>query len=194
MVKKIILIMILLSSYIFAANINPDYVSKYELTITKLELKKDDGTYITIFSGSSSINIASASAGEVAGSLLQGKSLPDGIYTHVKVTTGASFVVNACDGSLTTGNCTDNSHAFSALLDDVQVNNPTDSTLTVGVQTQETALSFNVTNSVCSLSNGMSISFDLTGAVVYNLANVGSCGAGSDCIYISTPTITIAKN
>jgi hypothetical protein len=52
-------------------------------------MSKDSGaTYTTVFSGSQSINIASVSAGAVAGSLVSGVSLDAGSYTTVRVTIG----------------------------------------------------------------------------------------------------------
>lgn len=193
MIKKVLYSIVFLTASLFAAVIDPAYVSKYEVTITKLELKKDDGSYLTIFSDSKPINIASASAGESAGSLVEGQAIEDGVYTHVRVTTSANFVINACDGGLTTGNCTNGTSIGGGSASAVVTNGPSDTTLTVGVQQVESPLSFNVTNGVCSLSGGMSISFNLTNAVNFDLNGSGPC-TGADCIYIATPSVSIAKN
>lgn len=66
----------------------------YTVTVTKVEISKDLGTtWITIFSGSRSINIASVSAGAAAASLANGASCEVGTYERVRVTLGPDLVI-----------------------------------------------------------------------------------------------------
>ena len=66
----------------------------YTVTVTKIELSKDSGaTYITVFSGSQAINIASANAGAVAAGLVSGVSCEAGRYDRIRVTLGSSLLV-----------------------------------------------------------------------------------------------------
>ena len=66
----------------------------YTVTITKVEVSKDSGaTYVTVFSGSQAINIASVNAGAVAASLVSGVVLDAGTYNRVRVTLGANLQV-----------------------------------------------------------------------------------------------------
>ncbi|GEM_PF-6525094 len=66
----------------------------YTVTITKVEVSKDGGaTFSTIFSGSSSINIASASAGAAVAGLANGVALAPGTYTAVRTTIGSTLQV-----------------------------------------------------------------------------------------------------
>lgn len=66
----------------------------YAVTVTTVEVSKDGGTtYTTMFSGSQAINIASASAGATAASLVSGAALTPGTYTIVRVTIGSTMTV-----------------------------------------------------------------------------------------------------
>jgi len=65
----------------------------YSVTVTKIELSTDGGTtYSTIFEGSQLVNIASANAGAVVASLVDGGSLEYGVYDTVRTTIGANLV------------------------------------------------------------------------------------------------------
>lgn len=66
----------------------------YTVSVTKVELSKDSGaTYITVFSGSQEINIASANAGAVAAGLASGVSCEAGTYDRIRVTLGSTLLV-----------------------------------------------------------------------------------------------------
>ena len=66
----------------------------YTVTVTKVEISKDNGsTYTTLFDGSQAINIASASAGAVAASLATGVALAPGTYTTVRTTIGSTMQI-----------------------------------------------------------------------------------------------------
>ena len=86
----------------------------YTVTITKIEASKDGGTtYMTIFSGSQDINIASVSAGAVAAGLASGASLDVGTYNIIRVTIGATLrakgYVNNAGNTVYTNGGTDGS-------------------------------------------------------------------------------------
>ena len=65
----------------------------YKVAIAKFELSTDGGsTYTTIFESTSDyIDIASVSGGQKAGNFTSGLSVPDGTYTHVRVTPSITF-------------------------------------------------------------------------------------------------------
>ena len=200
MLNKIIFgIFLGVSTLLGYGNISAANVSKMEVTITKIELKKSDGSYFTMFEGSSIIDIANASAsGAIAGTVLEEKALPDGDYTHVKITVSNSFTVNACE-TLPATNCTTAQIAGAGPL--AGTTNATVGAVATDVViipsatsiTQETALAFSVNNGICSLSEGFSVSFDLNNVFGYT---ANACNAGAtDCIHFNAaPTITITAN
>lgn len=66
----------------------------YTVTIKKLEFRNaTTGDFITVFEGSRAINIAAASAGATAASLLSGGGVPQGTYNQVRVTMDATLTV-----------------------------------------------------------------------------------------------------
>ena len=65
----------------------------YTVTMTKVEISTDGTNFITVFEGSSSINIASATAGAQVGSLVSGTAVPPGTYTTVRVTLGTNLLI-----------------------------------------------------------------------------------------------------
>ncbi len=71
-----------------------DAAGIFTVTVTQVETSKDGGsTYTTLFSGSKSINIASADAGAVAGSLASGATLSAGTYDRMRVTIGSTLQI-----------------------------------------------------------------------------------------------------
>ena len=73
-----------------AASGNAD--GTYTVTVTMVEVSKDSGTtYMTVFSGSQSINIASVSAGAVAAGLVSGVTMDVGTYDRIRVTIGSTL-------------------------------------------------------------------------------------------------------
>lgn len=74
-------------------------VSKYENTLTKVEAYYDTGDYAgqwyEAFSGSGSVDIAAANAGQQAGSFLTGASLPNGHISQIRLTISSSFAIKA---------------------------------------------------------------------------------------------------
>jgi hypothetical protein len=199
MLRRIIILSISLMTGLFAyGNISSSNISKMEVNITKIELKKADGSYYTMFEGSSVIDIASVSVDAVAGAVLEEKVVPDGTYTDVKVTVSNSFTVNACE-TLPSTNCTTAQVAGAGVL--AGTINATVSGTAADVViipsgssiTSESSLSFTVENGICSLSNGFSVSFELDNVFGYT---ANGCNSGAtDCIHFNAaPTINITAN
>ncbi|MBI3333442.1 MAG: hypothetical protein HYZ93_05075 [Candidatus Omnitrophica bacterium] len=65
----------------------------YTVTVTKVELSTDGSNFITAFSGSSAINIASATAGAQAAGLVSGAAIPPGNYSTIRVTLGSTLLI-----------------------------------------------------------------------------------------------------
>lgn len=61
-------------------------MEKMSIYILQVELVKDDGSLVTIFSGEKEINPDAANPGDVIGDIIQGASVPVGTYTSVRVT------------------------------------------------------------------------------------------------------------
>lgn len=76
--------------------------SKYEVTIKKLELRRSDGSYFTVFSGSAAIDLGnnSVATGGIGGTIGAGVSIPPGTYNGMRTTFARGFNVN---GSVVTG-------------------------------------------------------------------------------------------
>lgn len=83
-----------ISSSLFAADGDQGPASVYKVTIEKFEMY--NGTsWITVSNGASTtIDIASASAGSVAGTFFAGLTVPDGSYTQVRVTNKNEFTIS----------------------------------------------------------------------------------------------------
>lgn len=203
MLKKLLLSVFSLCLCIPALAVTPANINKYEITFNKLELKKTDGTYLELFSGSKAVNIASASTGEAIADLLSGAKVPDGEYTHVRATIADSFTINACQDLSAGTNCTTATTSAAgggpATGSETAAGpsaTPADDVITASGAAnlqQETALSISVVDGVCSVRKGLSISFDLTGVLTYT---ANACNSGTaNCIHLSgAPTITIAEN
>jgi len=63
----------------------------YEVTITKIEFKNTSETYVTFFSGSVPLDIASANPGGAVGAIGQSSTLPSGTYTEMRITFSRTF-------------------------------------------------------------------------------------------------------
>lgn len=83
----------------FLAHAATGPASAYKVTITKFELY--NGTsWVTVSSGNSTtLDIASVTAGSAAGNFFAGLSVPDGTYTQVRVTISDTFVISGRVGS-----------------------------------------------------------------------------------------------
>jgi len=143
----------------------------YKVTLTKFELF--NGTsWVTIFEGSSTtIDIASASAGQAAGSFVSGATVPDGTYTRSRVTPSASFTIKGSDGTNFTtatigpgGGCTPTPTASLEAQCTVSVPGgvtpdtatfTTPITMTKGVASHKVRVSFDVSTAIQTVSGEM---------------------------------------
>jgi hypothetical protein len=147
--------------------------SVYKVTITKFELY--NGTsWITVFSGSSTtIDIASASAGSAAGNFLSGLNVPDGSYTQVRVTPADTFTISGNNGTLyttaakagTPSGCVPTAVAASEAQCSVDVPGgigtpspdvlPSTLTVTNGVPSHKIRVNFNVNNAIQDIGGNL---------------------------------------
>ncbi len=137
----------------------------YKVNVTTFELY--NGTsWITVFSGTSTtLDIAAASAGSAAGNFLSGQTVPDGVYTQVRVTPGPTFIISGHDGvSYTTavsegGGCKPGTSAQEAActitltgnnVPTAQIQDFSSTPITVqnGVADHKVRVSFDVSNSI----------------------------------------------
>ena len=171
-----------------AASGNAD--GTYTVTVTKIEMSKDAGaTYVTVFSGSQAINIASASAGATAASLVSGVALAPGTYTHVRVTIGATMTakgyVNISGSTWYTDGGTDSGAFSSNAGNDTPGADYAISTFTIpeaNRTTTDTSLSMTVRAGGAGPTCG--VSFDTSGVIINN---GGSPSLGA-------PTVTMSSS
>ena len=141
----------------------------YTVTITKIEISQDGGgTYFTVFSGSQAINIASAQAGAVAGSLVNASGVPHGSYNRVRVTLGDSLIMR---GFVNNGGTTfyTNNDADGFGLNGNAANAPgadyTTSTFTIPAANRTQLFSINFTCPGGGAGVKVRISFDASGVL-----------------------------
>ena len=108
MIKNIFKLLILLglvNSVSFAGDVASGNVTKYEVTINKMEIyNSTTATWVVMSDTPATVNIASGSAGaDVASMISPDTKIPYGTYTQGRVTISDIFTINACDGG---GNCT----------------------------------------------------------------------------------------
>lgn len=79
--------------------------TKYVVTIKSIEFRKTDGSYISFFSGSSSIDLGSGTVqpGGSGGTIGQGVSLGSGTYNGMRITVARSFTMSAAATSVGPG-------------------------------------------------------------------------------------------
>jgi len=63
-----------------------EFVSEANVDITKIELKNDNGEYVTVYSGSHTVNVANYTNGATAEVTVS--SIPEGTYNEARVTVG----------------------------------------------------------------------------------------------------------
>lgn len=153
----------------------------YKVTIAKFEMF--NGTsWITILDGASTtIDIASANAGAVAGSFLAGQNIPDGTYTQVRVTPSATFSIKGNDGSryTTAANGPNDGCVYSASAAAVA---ECSVTIPDGVTAGTTVLSQGITVTAGVPSHKVRVSFDTSAAIQYVV--------GADELFPAQPTVT----
>jgi hypothetical protein len=159
-------------------------------TVYKVKVKTfeiwNGSSWITVFSGASSaIDIAAGNSGQSAGNFLSGLPVSDGVYTQVRVTPHASFIIKGDDGSGrytlaangNDGGCTYTGTASSAA--ECTVSPPVDPSSS----TQDfSATPITVKDGIADKK--VRVSFDVSTAVTYN--------AGADELFPAQPTVTMA--
>ncbi len=92
-------ILILNPLFVLANNGDTGPATVYKVTVTKFEMY--NGTeWITVSNGASTVmDIASVSAGQVAGNFFSGLTVPNGSYTQVRVTISPTFTISGSVGS-----------------------------------------------------------------------------------------------
>ena len=162
----------------------------YKTALARFEISNDGGaTYITLFNGLSDyMDIASVNAGQAAGNFFAGLSIPDGTYTHVRVTPSGNFKMR---GTVSIGGTvyytkSDGTHSTSSAdLAEATITVPV--TLTANVQALSTPIT--VKNGVpnhkvrvsFNVSNTLEL-WDTTGPIPDNLP---------DQFYPAAPTVTM---
>ena len=69
---------------------------KYQVTVRKMELyNSTTGSWVTAGEGDLTFNIASATAGQVVGSYISGKPIPEGVYTQMRVTISRTMSIKS---------------------------------------------------------------------------------------------------
>ncbi len=177
-----------------AGNIAHANVSKYEMTINKIEIyNSTTDEWITISSTAKTIDIAPADAGATIGSMVNDDvTLSFGSYTKVRATVSDTFIIKACSdsgGSTCTTADIQSGSSNSALVStatsaasaegSVTVNGGTAVTKTVTLTTP-----FEMTVATTSMSS--SVSFNLDNVFTYTATGGGG--------YISPgePVVTIS--
>lgn len=191
--------------------------STYVITITLIEFRNSEGTWVTFASGSFAFNIANASVNQTLGQISKGATLPSGIYDRIRVSiddsiTIAGSAINAAQRLRTqTGNPANQNIGAPpvnslgvAIVDaapatDQVVPIPTggvvDAALAAagltsagGSLVYETALDFTVLPNSTQMPN-ITVSFDVT-----NIIEFRSTGIGVGVVTILPPGITIGAS
>ncbi len=179
---------LLLTGTAYAASGNAAGI--YTVTITKTEISNDGGaTYQTVFSGSTSINIASVNAGSLAASLASGVILAPGTYNRVRCTIGSAILfkgyVNNGSTTIYTSGGTD-SGAFSTNLatSDTPGTDYATSTFTVPAASRTAAQVVTIVVSAGGTAPTVRVAFD-TSSVLSQTGGIPS---------LSPPTVTITSS
>jgi len=93
----------------------------YEVTVTKVEFQRADGTFFDLNTGNILLDIASSLAGQSVGAVAEGVILPAGAYTGMRLTFSRTFGITALiadagmgtRGFTTTGNGTTTAGAIT---------------------------------------------------------------------------------
>lgn len=145
----------------------------FTVIVEKIEISPGDGTFVTVFSGSSSLNIAAANAGAVAAGLVSGKAVPPGHYNVVRVTIGSTIrvkgYVNSGANTLYTDGGTDGG-AFTSIAgnDNTTAADYTASTFTVPAENRVKTDSLTFTCTKGGPAPTVRISFDTSGVINTN--------------------------
>ena len=177
------------SHNIWAASLGTGTPTIYKTALTKFEISNDGGaTYITLFTGTSDyMDIASANAGQAAGNFFSGLSIPDGTYTHVRVTPSGTFKMRGTVSIGGTVYYTKSDGTFSnssADLAEATITVPV--TLTANVQALSTPIT--VKNGVPN--HKVRVSFNVSNTLeLWDTS--GPPDANPDQFYPAAPTVTL---
>ncbi len=150
-----------------------DAEGTYTVTLTKIEMSGDGGaTYLTLFSGSSDINIASASAGAAVAGLVSGVGVPPGSYNRIRVTLGSTlrikgYVNNTGDGTTLYTNGGTDGNGFSGIvgLDNTTSGTYSISTFTIDAGSRTQQLSVSIAIPSGGASGTVRVSFNTSGVI-----------------------------
>ena len=182
-IVRFLTVLIILSSSVLAYAVGPATV--YKVRVKKLELW-NGSSWITAFEGTSStMDIASVNSGQAAGQFLSGLTVPDGVYSQVRVTPHTSFNVQGNDGARYTlaangndGGCTYTTVAALAAECTITLPPPNEPAPT----TQDfSATPITVKDGVCDRK--IRVAFDVSTAISYNVP--------ADEIFPAEPTVTM---
>ena len=155
----------------------------YKITIIQMELF--NGTaWVTVFSGTSAtIDIASVSSGEFAGTFLSGIDVPNGTYTQVRTTVSRTFTIKGNDGVTPryTTAATDANGCVSSLV----AANEAECTITIPTAAPVNTTTFTTPISCKDgvFSHKIQVRFDTSAAI--GTAN------GANGIFPATPVVTV---
>ncbi len=141
----------------------------YTVTVTKIELSTDGTNFITVFDGSSAINIASVTAGAQAAGLVSGAAVPPGTYTTVRTTIGANLLIK---GYINIGGTTfytnNDSDGFGSAAGNDNQNQPdyAISTFAVPAANRTSSQSFTITVPKGGPPPTMRVAFDTSGTLI----------------------------
>jgi hypothetical protein len=101
-VKKILFFTVLMLALLITISNNTSYAGNaatYKMTVQSIQLKKSDGTWVTIAQPNQEIDIASVSAGATAASLLSDAPIPVGQYVNFKMVFSETMKFSGSDGA-----------------------------------------------------------------------------------------------
>lgn len=82
-------------AFAYISGTTQNSISKYEVTVTKVEFSKDGGSsWHTVFEGSETMDIASVDFDAKVKTFVSGFSLEEGTYTKCRLTVSGTFVIN----------------------------------------------------------------------------------------------------
>ncbi len=180
----------------------------YRITISKVELyNSTTSSWVTVGEGELTFNIASVNAGEIVGSYVSSKSIPEGVYTKDRVTVSRTISIKST-GTIgattyyTTATTVSGPDGTQAVLASTNSSDYGEGTL----KSPETSQGehYNVIGEYFTDTSTFSqplvvkkgttkkirIKFDVTNAVTFDDTD-GISGNGNDICYPNAPTVTV---
>jgi hypothetical protein len=97
--KMLLLLTILLVSLFNLSEVFAGNASVYKMTVQAVQLKTSTGSWITIASPNTQIDVAGVSANAIAGSILTNSSIPVGEYVNFKLRMSETMIYSGTDGA-----------------------------------------------------------------------------------------------